>query len=125
MSKINLHQLPVHPTITTGYAKSSPMVLADELDQVTGELEDKVSRISEMVNAIRDRHERAVRAGTESAEENHDTRMLLAASLVTLESAEQRVDDVSAWTGADCLPGQGGEAEDEERSYGPVIGGAA
>ena len=81
----------------------SPTTLADELDQVTGDIEERVNKIGEMIDAIRDRHETRSRAGLETDAENAETREILAGALVTLEKCLAGVDAVSRWTGADCL----------------------
>jgi len=81
----------------------APTFLADELDQVTGELGQKIEKIGEMVNAIRDHHEKRTRAGIETDAENASTREVLAGALALLEKCEPAVDAAAKWTGADCL----------------------
>ena len=81
----------------------APPFLADELDQVTGELGDKIEKIGEMVDAIRDRHEQSARAGTETDAENAHAREVLAGALLLLEKCEPAIDAAAKWTGADCL----------------------
>ncbi len=80
-----------------------PMFLADELDCVTGDIEDKTRRIGEMIDAIRDRHETRHRAGLETDKENSEAREVLVGALITLELALDGIKTVEKWTGADCL----------------------